>query len=287
MKIFTCMLGLSFAALTSSHATVLFSENFDSYTSGVSIATAGPAKWSKSNNLTGISADIVQTDTNDYFGAGSGNKMGQISQLSPSGNLAVLNSTTTTSFGLTGQVSFDYVVPPYDTVSPTSEPYVTNNYASDGIVFRIGSASGNGNSAFGLLFKEGSLYAVSGDGLGAPVLLASTSVSTMHSLSMVYNNQSTSFNYDGGSLAAQSMDVYLDGVLVGDDLTHGALAADTAIASLGFIAKGIGNSMVLTMYTDNFVVSDTVVIPEPDTLASLAGLGALLTAVMLRRRKRD
>ena len=167
MKIFTCMLALSFAALASSHATVLFSENFDSYTSGESIAVAGPSNWAQSNNLTGISADIVQTDTNDYFGAGTGNKMGQISQLSPNGNLAILNSTTTTSFGLTGQVSFDYVVPPYNTVSPTSQPYVTDSSSQDGIVFRIGSAAGNSNSAFGLLFKDSSLYAVSGSSLGA------------------------------------------------------------------------------------------------------------------------
>jgi hypothetical protein len=289
MKLLACFIGLSLTAATSSYATVLFSENFDSYTSGVTPTAANSAKWLTSYNQTSVAADIVQTDINNYLGSGTTNKVVQISQLSANASNAQLASTTTTSFGTTGQLSFDFTIPLSTEISPASNAYNSTN-GLDGIILRMGTAAGNGTSAFGLLIRSNGLVALSDGTFNTPTTLtnASLSLTTKYNLTIVYNNSSSLLTYTGGSVAATSMDVYLNGVLVGDDLTHGgSVAADTALSSFSFTNKSTSN--VLSLYVDNILVTDTITagaIPEPSTVAVLAGLGSLTVALVVRRNRR-
>lgn len=288
INLLTCALGLSATAATSSQAAVLFSETFDSYTTGSSLTTANSAKWLASYNETNVATDIVQTDTKNYLGGGAGNKVAQISQLTASASNAQIASTTTTSFGVTGQLSFDFSIPLYTDVSGSSAYNSTSGL--NGMILRLGTAANNGGSAFGLLIRSDGLVGLSDASFNTTTALsnANLSAATKYTLTIVYNNSSSLLSYSGGSVAATSMDVYLNGVLVGHNLSNGgSVAANTALTSFSFTNKSTAN--VLSLYVDNILITDTITagaIPEPGTIAMLAGLGSLSFALVVRRNRR-
>ena len=242
-------------AAASTDASVIFSDNFNSYTSGNSLPTGG--NWQTSANSGGAS-DTVQTDTGDVFGLGAANQYLRMEQAgaTASANVASMDLTMPD----VGAISFDLSMP---------------TTATSLISFRIGTANSNGNTAFALQFGTGStagtrIYATTA-GVATGAQLAQFDLGTSKHLTVIYNNTASAVNYDlgtsiSGSLNANAMDVWLDTTQIGFDLAHsGGLALGTPLTQFNFI--GTQANKINDLWLDNIVVQS---IPEPSTTASLA-----------------
>ncbi|GHB96597.1 hypothetical protein [Cerasicoccus arenae] len=245
------------------HATVLFTENFESYTPAQNVPTGG--NWQALDP-----ADILtaQTDSSNLFS--TGNQYGQLSLINFSSNM-IARATNFTGT-LNGQFSMQFN-------DPSGEAHSGRGWS-----LRLGSGAGNSSTAFGVFIDDGNLFLSSGNGVdpnGGTITTYSKDVT--NSLDIVFNNDNTIYNYAGGSVASHTMDVYLNGTLVGDDLAGaGGLATGVAIATFNYTAKA--DPFTGTLFVDNLNVNSVAVIPESSNYAILAGaLGFLVVAY---RRKR-
>lgn len=114
------------------------------------------------------------------------------------------------------------------------------------------------------------------------------SQNNVYSVQIVGNNSASVVDYvlsGSQSIAANSYDVWINGVLIGNDLTKGGLASGTAIDSFMFYGESsTGN--VANIRLDNLVYGSALpsAVPEPSSFAALAGVGALGFCALRRRR---
>lgn len=253
-------------------ATALMSDDFNSYATGV-LPTG--AKWLTVGDNGTTQLARVTTDANNHFQQGTSNQYLTLSYTVPTATVATITDVSPKT--LIGQVSFNF----YDIqdASPSGSGYF----------LRIGNSNANGNTAFAIGMKEGSIYLATGAGISpAATPFVTYSMGTLNSISIVFNNASaTSYDYGTGlSVAAGTMDVWLNNVLVGDNLSYAAsgLALDTLLDNINFTAKGttFNNSMEI----DDVIFSNTATIPEPHSQSYFL-LGAALCGFwqMLRRRQ--
>jgi hypothetical protein len=111
--------------------------------------------------------------------------------------------------------------------------------------------------------------------------------STVYEIEIYGNNTSGTLNYTRGtsqSTAANTYDLWVNGVLVGNDLAKAQLATGGTIDSFMFYGESsTGNVATITL--DNFAYGTSISsIPEPGSAALLlGGLGTLFT--MIRRKR--
>lgn len=259
-------------------ASVLYSEDFEGYTVDACVPTGASAKWSTYFLATAQATDngtdlLGRVKTGPAFGVNSKYLMLQDTNATTGMSLA---SSTSTNFGTTGQLSMSFY-------SPSG---MVNQ--GDGWLLRLGTIYNNSSTAFGLFIENGSIYAATTSNITqAASALATYSLDTANTLSIVYNNSTSLLTYDGGTVASGKMDVWLNGSLVGNDLAGiGNLAIGTALANFNFTAKAAAGPIPDfegTLYVDNIEVNSIATIPEPRT-AILAGM-ALIGLLLVHRRQ--
>lgn len=255
------------AALQSSaaQATLVFSEDF----AGLSNSTA----------LTTANTDLT------YIRIGTGG--GVINAVDPgsfgSGPSAIV--TQSTSSGSLNGIGVASTLPSSNIYSLTMDLRLTD--LTGDVVIGVGAGSAfTGNSTFsasqGLFwlqsdsgnFERRTSSAWVDVGVGTSLTL-----NTNYSLAVIANGSSVSLPYTGGTLAANTMDIYLNGNLVDDD----APVTTNGLSANGFrmYQVSLGNFEV-----DNIqLFNSAVAVPEPSTMA-LGGVGLVLAAAAARRRQR-
>ncbi|QYY35063.1 hypothetical protein [Ruficoccus sp. ZRK36] len=285
----TLALVASFLPPLAGSAAVMFEDDFNEYANGLEMIGASGTQWGASANSQTESPllDVftVLEDSNDYFGAGTSNKYVEMAVTSTISQYSIVMSAHDFSeTSVTGQVSFKF----YD---PTDASSIGSGWA-----LRIGDGyAGNGNTCFGIILNEGVLSAGSGTGVNKGVTLTNYSMDTAHTVTIVYNNSASSFDYSSKSVASKTMDVYLDGILIGDDVAgsggHGVstdpiedpLTYDN-ISNINFTSKSYSDFQD-TLNIDDVIVSTDISIPEPSTSAFLIGISVLLVTFLRRRLK--
>ncbi len=264
---------LAFLGMTASmsHAAILFSEDFNEYTAGEPIPTGTDQTWTiRTENTTFEAID----DTSHIFSP-SGNQYGQLDFDAASGAADPLASTNSSAFSegsMTGKLSISFCTP---------EAQSTSGY---GFLLRIGNAAGNSGTAFAMyILKNGQLRPSTTDG-GMGYSFATYSLGVANQLEIVFNNSNDSVSYEGGTVASRTMDVYLNGSLVADDITSGTggLALESNITNINFSAKTYAEAFTGTMYLNKVELST---IPESSASSNAIAI-ALIAALSLFIRHR-
>jgi hypothetical protein len=271
------------------HAAAVFTDDFSSYTPGVLTTGAAPAnKWLTTPSPGIIDDDSslftrVTTDSGNLFGAGTSNQYLRISDTSNANNALNYNlAINDTTIGQVGTLAFDFYDPSGDSAQ------------GDGWLLRLGTAAGNSVTAIGLYLMNGQLrVATTSNVTPSGTAFSTYSLDTMHSLVVFYNSSASDVSYDGRTLAANTMDVWLDGTIAATALGRsGGSTGVQTIDSFGFTRKTTTNTatdFVGTLLLDNITAYsgvETAAIPEPSTFA-LAGGTAVLMLAGLSRRQRD
>lgn len=260
-------------------ATVLFSDDFNSYTAGDPITIgSSPIKWASVRPTGNPPATTeafftAELDSSNFFGEGTANQYADMSLTDAVGNENnILISTNAFSGSETGQFSMEF----YDPSSASN--------SGTGWSLRLGTGAGNSATIFGVFLDDGDLILSGGSGVvpnGGTI--ATYTQDAVHTLDIVFNNSSSNLNYAGGIVASQRMDVYLNGILVGDDLANsGGTGVGTNISAFNFTGK-TDTSFTNSLYINRIVVDNSPTIPETSNYASIAGLLTLML-VWLRCR---
>lgn len=267
-------------AVSVASAATVFNENFDSYTAGAQLPvglSSGGFKWASAAAVNRTTAfEDVTTDTNNYFALGTSNQYLR---------LAILNGATTSdvkpaatindvTVGTIGQVSLNF----YD---PSNV-----DFTGRGFLLRVGTGNSNGTTAFGLYFRNGALYY----GTGSSVNLSASSIATytldtLYSLSIVYNNTNGSYTYGSQTLNSGTMDIWLNGVLAASGVAStGNVTLGTSLDNLNFTVNG-STLMLDELLVDNITMSDTIAVPEPRGLALAMTAGMAVMGWQRLRKK--
>ncbi|MFM1903284.1 MAG: hypothetical protein RLZZ440_1184 [Planctomycetota bacterium] len=217
-----------------------------------------------------------------YIRIGSGG--GVIAALAP-GSFSTGSSgivTQNTSSGSLNGIGVASTLPSSDIYELSLDLRLTD--LTGDVVIGVGAGSAfTGNSTFtgnqGLFWLQsdsGNLERRTSSGwsdVGGGTTLA---LNTNYNLRVLANGSSSPVSYTGGSLAANSMDIYLGGTLLDDDV---------AVTTPGLQANGFRMYQVSlgNFEVDNVMLSNSVApVPEPAGLALLASGAAAM--VFLRRR---
>jgi hypothetical protein len=252
----------SLCGASSASAALVFSENFDGLTNG--------------ENLTGSNTSLT------YIRVGSGG--GVIDALVPgnfgTGSSAIVTQNTASS-SLNGIGVADTL--PTSDVYELSLDFRLTNLTGD-MVIGVGSGSAfTGASTFST--SQGLFWLQSDSGnferrtssgwsnVGGGTALA---LDTNYALRVLANGSASPVSYTGGTIGAGSMDIYLNGSLLDDDVpvTTSGLQAD----GFRMYQINLGNFEV-----DNIALSNTIAVPEPSFFV-FAGLGLAVVGWRLRRR---
>ncbi len=223
-------------------ATVIFSEDFESYTVNSNLVTNtkwGSVSANSPNFLT------IKQDTGNIFGLGTTNQYLDVSDTST--ELTRMDAKPTSGFQF-ATLELDF----YET------PGFTGAYWGVSLT-----------NAFPLQLNGGGIRTI-GSGAYTPDLYT---VGVLHRLSLTFNNTTSTQTYNGSnSLASQTFDVWIDGILVIDNAAFtGAAVAGTDLSTFSLSTPSSAFSQ--EMYIDNIVLT---AIPEPSSvslaIASLAGV---------------
>jgi hypothetical protein len=273
--------------LASVHAAPVFTESFSSYSPGVLTTGSPPANtWANPGGSATIDDNStlftrVTADTGNLFGQGTGNQYLRIADTSNTNNALnynlVINDTT---IGQVGTLAFNF----YDSSGDGGQ--------GNGWLLRLGTSAGNGATAFGLYLMNGQLRVATTTNVEPDTsAFATYALDTVHSLVIYFNSSSSAVTYGEHTLAANTMDIWLNGSIAGTALARsGGTTGDQIIDSFGFTRKVSANpaaDFVGTLLVDHLNAYSGVelsAIPEPASFAMLGGLGALVCALTLRRR---
>ncbi|WP_439553432.1 chitobiase/beta-hexosaminidase C-terminal domain-containing protein, partial [Flavobacterium macrobrachii] len=92
---------------------------------------------------------------------------------------------------------------------------------------------------------------------------------TAYSVTIIGNNSASLVSYTGGSVASNTYDLWVNGVLVGDNLAKAQLAANSNINAFRFYAES-STSNVAQLALDNVVWYNTCVLPGSSTPTQVA-----------------
>ena len=240
--------------------TAEFSEDFGTIVSGTTITTSN-------TNLTyvrkGSGAPNITAINPSSFGSGS-----SASIQATGGSLTGIGATNTLTSSNVYTLSVDFLI---------------SDVSAGDIVFGVGSGSAfttantfsTSNGLFWLQSDSGNFERRRGSGGWSSTGLTLQD-STSYSLHVVANGSTSDISYGGTSVAAGTMDIYVDDALLADDQTvTNSLQAD------GFRIYSVNGALA---EIDNIALyASAVAVPEPSTYALLAGMLAL-ASVMLRRR---
>ena len=222
-------------------------------TSGTTYARTGTNGGSV--NLSTTSNPFGATDTYVRSAAATGTSVIKFSPM--------IDYTTSKEFYTSFKVLFGDA-----SVGTTADSGSWTFYQGDGTNYSDGNAVGTAQTFTGLRFTFTAtgivtLQFLSGATWGTTGLTTTEFVQgSVHSVDVIGNNKISgditySFNGNSGTVAVNKFDLYIDGVLVGDDLTKGALANDANIDSVTF--TGISSaSNVANIFVDNVVVYNSV-----------------------------
>lgn len=255
-------------------ATLVMSENYDSYTPGVLPGAGG------NDNGTDLFTR-VEVDSGNLFGGGTSNQYLRIADTSNTNSANTYGLVlSTATLGQVGTISLNF----YD-------PAVSGEQGTGGWLLRWGTGNGNSVTAFGLFINNGTLRIATGGGVNPSTsAFATYSLDTLHSLKIVFNSSASSIDDAGHTLEAGRMDVWLNGSIAGSSLTGaGTLAGGVnEIANVNITRKVSTDSavdFVGTLNIDDWALySGVVAIPEPSAATILSG-GLILGFCLLHRRR--
>lgn len=146
-----------------------------------------------------------------------------------------------------------------------------------GTAFTGASTFSTSQGLFWLQSDSGNLERRTGSGWSNVGGGTSLAADTNYSLRVLANGSANSVAYLGGTIAANSMDIYLDGTLLDDDVS---------VTTPGLQANGFRMYQINLgdFEVDNIALYDGVPVPEPATLA-ITGFGLSVAAAVFRRRR--
>lgn len=245
----------------------VFTENFGSLANGTTLTTAN-TNFTYVRTSTGTGAVDPNAINPSNFGAGSS---GFLQGPSGSGSLTGVGIQNTLTSSDVYTMSVDFRL---------------SSVASGDIVFGVGSGDRfTGNSTF--TTAQGLFWLQSDNGnferrtsggwsdIGGGTALADA---TNYSLHIVANGSGSLLSYTGGSVAANTMNIYLNGVLLDNNV---------AVTTAGLFADGFRIYSVegTGIEIDNINLWNAAVapVPEPSTYALI--FGSLILAVVLWRKR--
>lgn len=250
----------------SAHGAVLVSDNFEGRTTGVTISGA---PWSTASGNTGYRTTANQT-TSTVFG--STNKFANFTatNIGTDPFIRLISSRAAGAYNAATTLSFDFYEP---------------SGGGDGTMIFGYSGSYGASNTWDLNTAGRRASATLNNGTIGGLTGGTTSydLDQAYTLYMIFNDTASSLDYDGGTVNSYSAHVWIEELGTGIYQFAGSTAAANTQNTAGY---GAGfrtfNTVVQSVWVDNFqIASDTVAIPEPAT-AMLGGLGVL---ALLRRRR--
>ncbi len=246
--------------------TVLFSENFESYAPDSDL-TAG-ANWSYVNTGTDTLLQVVEDNGStlspaDSFGQGTSNHI--LHMLDNSTSAETRMDSSALSFQV-ATLSFLY--------------YETSDFSNTKYRVSFGKSSNNSTDrAFQINFQGGVLSYSSG------AATAAYTVDALHKVDIVVNTSASpvSYNGDSASVASLTADVWVDGVLVFDNISHEGSTYDSPNTMTHFRYTTDFSGASREAYIDDIILYDGAVIPEPEDVALLFSGATGVIALLLRK----
>lgn len=246
--------GDPFASAALSWGQALFSDNFDGHTAD----TTPGAPWTGSIGAE-TGGDLIATaDTANLFQSGTQNQF-----------LLFRNDTDTVGMALQANdvISAEVLTFSLDVFEPTT----AFNDLTD-LWFYNGNIAG-ANNIGRVRFGRGQINLDTNLTYGHD---------TLAHFDIILNNSTEAFSYGDGELASGTLDIWLDGTLLGSGIALGGSRGTVNGFQLNTPTGGMQE-----IYFDNFIVREGAsVIPEPGTTAAVAGVGTLLFVAWRRVRRK-
>ncbi|MGE9292114.1 MAG: hypothetical protein ACQKBW_00750 [Puniceicoccales bacterium] len=270
---FLSILGIAAA----SHATVMFSETFEEYDLGAIPQGGAEDKWT----FREAGGTFIAVDDTTHIFSQDANQYGRMNFDGAAGAQDPLLTTRATEYSFsggssTGQVSFQFV---------DTSAIAETNY---GFLLRLGTSAGNSGTALAFYIRNGELrYSNNQGNLGAA--FASYSLDTVNQIDIVYNYTASDLDYSGSTVAATSMDIYINGELVGDNITtaDSTVTVGSAVSNFNLTAKTWSSEFEGELLLDDIIVDSEISIPEPSSSCAILGVAAALVLFLSRRRFRS
>lgn len=276
MKITRLASFLSLGILATSAHAQIFSENFGNNTDGTTITTANTS-FTYARISTGATPTLAFKNPSS-FGTGASAQL-----LATTASLTGLGVTSGT------YTAFDVATLNFDLRTPTAFSAASSFFFGAG----TGTTTFTNNSTFSTADLMGGFQVITGGavqsragGVWNTIAGVTLNSATNYSFSVVMNGSASTVNYGtGGSVGAAKADLYLNNVLVGDDVAIQDSASVSAFRMyvVSQAAANGGYELDNVQLFDSAVMPGAGVIPEPGTLA-LAALG--LAGLALRRRRK-
>jgi hypothetical protein len=258
--------GVVLSTFTGKSAT-LFAENFGNLAPGTAI-TPTNTSLTYARVGTGAGAYLNAKNPGAFSGASA---------------LVLATSTSLTGIGVTNGTYglFDVGTLSFSLHTPAS--FSTGNdlsfFVGTGTTFSGNSAFSGNDLTAGLTISAGQLQTRNSlnvwENVGAPL-----SPDSSYELSLVFNGSASAVSYGSQLLGAGKADVWLNGVLWGDDVS-----IRNAVSVSAFRLYCQGSASGTPYEIDNIGLTDTLPsVPEPSVL-SLAAAGALLGRRILSRKR--